>query len=461
MLKQILILAFFGHLYLVPGKAFAIIQQPEDKNSATVNSDLGEVNDDFQEYFFEALKQRGIENYEKANEALQKCLAINDQSPVIHYEIAKNHYSLEEFEQAKAYFQKALDLKPNDENILREYYENEIASVDYESAIQILQKLIKIDTKYREDLADLYILSDRYDNALSLIDSLDIQYGENEYRTHLRRQIYARTNNTDAQIANLEKAIKDDPKEEENYLNLIYVLSDEGMEEEAFKTAQQLLKVSPGSSLAHLALYKFYLNKDQPEEAMQSMQMVFKSEEIDAASKYKVLNDFLLFVNQNPQWENELMEVSQMLSKQENEPSLYRKLGEYYLKSNNKADALRYFEMGLKEDPANFEMIKNTLILRIDLEHFENAEKLASEARDIFPAQPIFYLLNGVALNKLKNYSEAVEILTFGLDFLIENPRMEADFYQQISVSYAGLEDKERANEYKAKAIKTLKEATK
>ena len=38
---------------------------------------------------------------------------------------------------------------------------------------------------------------------------------------------------------------------------------------------------------------------------------------------------------------------------------------------------------------------------------------------------------------------------------------MEADFYQQISVSYAGLEDKERANEYKAKAIKTLKEATK
>ena len=142
MLKQILILAFFAHLYLVPGKAFAIIQQPEDKNSATVNSDLGEVNDDFQEYFFEALKQRGIENYEKANEALQKCLAINDQSPVIYYEIAKNHYSLEEFEQAKASFQKALDLKPNDENILREYYENEIASVDYESAIQILQKLI-------------------------------------------------------------------------------------------------------------------------------------------------------------------------------------------------------------------------------------------------------------------------------------------------------------------------------
>ena len=461
MLKNILILAFFGYLFLVPGEAFALIQQPEDENSAAVNSDLGEVDDDFQEYFFEALKQRGIENYGKSNEALQKCLSIDDSKAVVYYEIAKNYYSLEEFEQARPYFQQALDLKPNDENILRDYYENEIASVDYESAIKILQELIKIDAKYREDLTDLYILSDRYESALSLIDSLDKQHGENEYRTRLRRQIYARTNNTDAQIASLEKAIETYPKEEQNYLNLIYVLSDEGMEEEAFKTAKQLLKVSPGSSLAHLALYKFYLNKNQPEEAMQSMQMVFKSEEIDAASKYKVLNDFLLFVNQNPEWEGELMEVSQMLSKLENEPTLYRKLGEYYLRSDNKTDALRYYEMGLKEDPANFEMIKNTLILRIDMERFESAGELASEARDIFPAQPIFYLLNGVALNKLKNYSEAVEILTFGLDFLIENPRMEADFYQQISVSYAGMEDKERANEYKAKAIKILKEETK
>ncbi len=461
MLKQNLILAFFGYLFLVPGKAFAIIQQPEDENNATVNSDLGEVNDDFQEYFFEALKQRGIENYSKSNEVLRKCLSIDDTKAVVYYEMAKNYYSLEEFENAQPNFQKALDLKPKDENILRDYYENQIASVDYSSAIKILRELIKLDKKYREDLADLYILSDQYDSALLLIDSLDNQFGKNEYRTQLRRQIYARTNNTGAQIASLESAIADNPEEEQNYLNLIYVYSDEGKEEEAFKTAQDLLKSNPGSSLAHLALYKFYLNKNKVEEAMQSMQIVFKSEEIDAASKYKVLNDFLLYVNQNPEREAELMEVSQMLSNLENEPSLYRKLGEYYLKSDNKADALRYFEMGLKEDPTNFEMIKNTLILRIDMERFEGARALAAEAKDIFPAQPIFYLLNGVALNKLKNYSEAVEILTFGLEFLIENPRMEANFYQQIAVSYAGMEDKERANEYNAKAIKILKEATK
>ena len=461
MLKQNLILAFFGYLFLVPGKAFAIIQQPEDENNATVNSDLGEVNDDFQEYFFEALKQRGIENYSKSNELLRKCLSIDDTKAVVYYEMAKNYYSLEEFEKAQPNFQKAFDFKPKDENILRDYYENQIASVDYSSAIKILRELIKLDKKYREDLADLYILSDQYDSALLLIDSLDNQFGKNEYRTQLRRQIYARTNNTGAQIASLESAIADNPEEEQNYLNLIYVYSDEGKEEEAFKTAQDLLKSNPGSSLAHLALYKFYLNKNKVEEAMQSMQIVFKSEEIDAASKYKVLNDFLLYVNQNPEREAELMEVSQMLSNLENEPSLYRKLGEYYLKSDNKADALRYFEMGLKEDPTNFEMIKNTLILRIDMERFEGARALAAEAKDIFPAQPIFYLLNGVALNKLKNYSEAVEILTFGLEFLIENPRMEANFYQQIAVSYAGMEDKERANEYNAKAIKILKEATK
>ncbi|WBL22419.1 tetratricopeptide repeat protein [Zunongwangia sp. HRR-M8] len=459
-MKNIFILAFLGILFLVPGKAFAFFQQKEE-NSAAVNTDLGEVDDAFQEYFFEALKQRGIENYKKSNTALQKCLAIDDNEAIVYYEMAKNYYSLEAYNKAKPNFIKALELKPKDENILGDYYENEIAAVDYESAIVILRDLIKIDKKYREDLADLYILSDHYDSALSLIDSLDQQYGKNSYRTRMRRQIYARTNNIDAQISSLEKAIQENPEDEQNYLNLIYVYSDEDMDEEAFDTAQELLKYSPGSSLAHLALYKFFLNKEQAEDAVNSMEIVFRSEEIDAASKYKVLNDFLLFVNENPQWETELMKVSQMLSSLENEPSLYRKLGEYYLKNNNKADALRYFEMGLKEDPSNFEMIKNTVILRIDQQRFEGANELASEARDIFPAQPIFYLLNGVALNKLKNYSEAVEILTFGLDFLIENPRMQADFYQQISVSYTGMEDKESANEYKAKAIKILKEETK
>ena len=43
-----------------------------------INQDnLGNVTDKFQEYFFQALSQRGIENYEKAISALKKCAEIH------------------------------------------------------------------------------------------------------------------------------------------------------------------------------------------------------------------------------------------------------------------------------------------------------------------------------------------------------------------------------------------------
>jgi len=44
-----------------------LIPQDTLSQQVEVNDDLGDVTDEFQEYFFEALKQRGIENYEKAS----------------------------------------------------------------------------------------------------------------------------------------------------------------------------------------------------------------------------------------------------------------------------------------------------------------------------------------------------------------------------------------------------------
>ena len=63
----------------------------------TPDDDLGNVEDEFQEYFFEALKQKGIENYDRAVDALQKCLNLDSQSPVIYFELGKNYNKLKNF----------------------------------------------------------------------------------------------------------------------------------------------------------------------------------------------------------------------------------------------------------------------------------------------------------------------------------------------------------------------------
>jgi tetratricopeptide (TPR) repeat protein len=219
-----------------------------------------------------------------------------------------------------------------------------------------------------------------------------------------------------------------------------------------------LLEANPGSTLVHLALYKFHLEREEPEEAVNSMKIVFESEEIDAESKFKVLNDFLIFVDNNPEYEEDLMQVSKMLSERENAPKLYSQLGQYYMKRGELEDALSFFKAGLAENTEDFQLVKNTIFLQLELEKYKEARDLSKEMLEVFPAQPVLFLLHGIALNQLEEYREAIEILTFGLDYLIDNPRMEIDFYTQLKIAYKELGEEEKSAEFSRKVEALIKE---
>ncbi len=420
--------------------------------------DLGIVSDEFQELFFEALKQKGIENYEKAITALEKCLSLDSNNAIVYFELGKNYRELKQFDKAVEYLQQAHELRPDKESILVYLFQTYGMTENYEGAIATIKKLIAFDQAYREDLANLYLLNQDYEQALKLLDDLDEQLGSSTYRNSMRRQIYARTNNTDAQINNLQESISNNPEVEQNYLNLIYIYSEQGDEEEAFRVAKELLETNPSSSLAHLALYKFYLNKGNAEAAIASMKIVFESEEIDADSKFKVLNDFLNFVQENPEYEEELIEVAAKLSEWENAPELYEQLGKYYLQKDNSEDALTFFELGLKENPDNFELLKNTLVLQLEYRKFESAIELSREGLEIFPSQPMLYLFQAVAMNQLSNFESAEKSLNEGLDYIIDDARMEMDFYSQLAISYNGMNNAVKAEEYRQKAENLKKE---
>ncbi len=414
--------------------------------------DLGNVTDEFQEYFFEALKQKGIENYEKAVQALLKCEKLEPQNAVVHFELGKNYKFLKNYDQAIQSLQTSNRLKPNQEWVLVELMEAYQLNKDYDSAILIARNLTRLDSKYHNDLAELYLRSQKYDELLVLLDQLDAQLGVNEFRLDLRRQIYSATNNTSAQIQVLRDAIKANPDNETNYLNLVYVYSAEGMEKEAFDAAREMQKVFPTSIVVHLALYKFYLEANNTTQALESMKTVFKAEEIDPESKFKVLNDFLNFVMTNPGYDDELQEVTELFAEMENSPGVYKKLGEYFLIKDQKEKALSYFQLGLARDLDNFELLQKTLLLQIDLAKFSEAQTLSGQALEIFPGQPILYLIRGVALNNLKEFSKAEETLSFGLDYVIENKKMEVDFYEQLAIAYYGLGNSVKARESQDKA---------
>lgn len=437
-----------GMLAQENGLPMQVVQGNED--------DLGNVTDEFQENFFEALKQKAIENYEKAIVALKKCEKLQPENPVVHFELGKNYNLLDNHEAAISSLQKANRIKPNQQWVLAELMEAFYENKNYDEAIIIAKNLVPLDAEYYNNLADLYFKTQKYDELLQLLDRLDAELGVDEFRLGLRQQIYSLTKNTPARIEVVKQAIKANPEDESHYLNLIFIYSEEGMEAEAFAAAEDMKKKFPLSKVVHLALYKFYLDDDKPEDALKSMKIVLAAEEIDVDSKFKVLNDFLLFAAPRPEYEADLKEVIELFSTTENNPRIYQKLGEYFLIKNEKEKALSYFEQGITRDLDNFELLRNTLLLQLDLGRYKEASALSEKALEIFPAQPVLYLIKGTALNLQQEFKKAEEALTFGLDYVIENENMEVDFFDQLSKTYSGLGNEKKASDFlqRAKEIK-------
>src|SRR5690554_7276544 len=94
------------------------IQNPMDQ--------LGNVTDLFQEHFFEALKQRAIENYELAISALEKAekaAETDTKKAVVYFEKAKNYAALKMFDAAEDNYNKVLTNLGDRLDVLKHLYD--------------------------------------------------------------------------------------------------------------------------------------------------------------------------------------------------------------------------------------------------------------------------------------------------------------------------------------------------
>lgn len=86
---------------------------------------------------------------------------------------------------------------------------------------------------------------------------------------------------------------------------------------------------------------------------------------------------------------------------------------------------------------------------------------LAEDSRnglELFPAQPFLYYMQGKSQNQLQKYKDALLVLMAGLDFIIDNNKLEADFYEQLQKAYLGLGNNKQATKYANKALSLRKQ---
>jgi tetratricopeptide (TPR) repeat protein len=426
----------------------------EEVFSDEVNvDDLGDVSDAFKDNFFNALAAKAIGNHDQAIQYLEACEKMEPESGAVQFELGKNYLMSDAFAKAEQKIIRAIEIAGETEWLLETLYDVYDKQKQYDNSLKILEKLVKINENYEELLPYQYARASKNEEALAIINKLDSRLGKEERRTQLKVQIQGRLDTNEARDANiedLERAIASNPKDEKAYVNLIYLYSKKNNTEKVQEVAEALERNLPESDKAQLALYKIYLENGKTQKGIKSMQKVFESVQFDIETKINVLNDFIQSGGADLE-DEEIQNAIDVFADQVEDVKAFSALGDYYLKRKDAARAVSFYEKGLELDDKNYDLIKKVALLSIDIKDYKKTVEVTDRALEVFPAQALLYLLSGVAHNHLNEPDIAISQLETGLSFLLDEPKLESDMYQQLAWSYDQKNDTTKAANMRSK----------
>jgi len=437
---------------------FVLLSNPTLVMAQTEPEDIAMATDEYQDSFYESLKQKGIENYDKAIISLEKCIKLKPNDAVAYFELGKNYLSLKQYGSAQTAFEKATQLDPKNKWYWLGIYDVSYETKNYPLAIETIQKIIVFDEEYKDDLISLYMITNQYDKALFTINEMNDKFGKSEDRDRYKQQILSQGKYQNAEITNLIDQIKKNPKEESNYVNLIFLYSKSEEADKAVEVAKQLAKEIPNSEWGQVSLFKGYLDSNQADKAIKAMNVIFSSSKIDSKIKHRTLNEFLIYVNKNPQYAPDLEKA---ISYFDNDPNVdvAKEIGKFYHSKGQFENAIKYYEKDLKAN-SDTDRETNLLLLEayVQAKQFEPMTKRAMNMIEVYPSQSQFYYYAGLGNNKLQQFKNAKTVLEMGLDYVVDDKTLEANFNIQLGEAYNGLGDAKKKEEYFLKANELLKQ---
>ena len=237
----------------------------------------------FQTFFFEAIQQKSIGNFDKAVFALEACNNIEKNNIAVLFELSKNYAFLFKYTEAEYYILKGLEKDPLNLYMLRHLKEIKTKQNDYQGAITVQNRIVKLRPNEEADLVILYIKAGKMDEAIALLRKLDDIDRVPEGLESLKESLLQETPNS---IVSDPNPIKEDSKSKVDLLRDDYELkrdfdSMKLLLERELKTKQflELLKDSekglemfPAQPFLYLMNGRALNNLRKYEEALKSLE---------------------------------------------------------------------------------------------------------------------------------------------------------------------------------------------
>ncbi|MEN8789370.1 MAG: hypothetical protein ABF293_06825 [Flavobacteriaceae bacterium] len=173
---------------------------------------LEEYTDEFQERFFEALKQKGIENYDKAVNLLLECKQMEPGISTIDHELAKVYLNQKEWVSALEYSIDALKSQP--ENYWYASTFTEALQPQGRTSTDLIARIPFQNESLKQNLALIYYGRRNYKEALKILKEMGISTFTKDLTAKIRDSIDMASKKMAKPPPVVESVEKEDPLED-------------------------------------------------------------------------------------------------------------------------------------------------------------------------------------------------------------------------------------------------------
>ena len=422
----------------------------QQKSVAKTDSSVSEQNKiEFEFYFIEGLKQKMLGNPDNAVQYFNNCHDIDPKSAAVLYELANIHVMKGDFTSAKPLLVEAINLNPDNkwyQLLLAQIYQN---NKQYSEASKIYSTLIKANP----DNLDYYYMNvlalssaKKYDEAIKAYQQIEDKFGFNEQVCLARQQLLRTAGKKKEAYQEIEKLIKHDPSVPEYYGLMADMYKEDGDTTKALEYYNKVLEIDPDNGFVQFSLATFYIQNKNLEKGFQHAQKGFASSDVEVNTKIQF---YLMLVSAPADQklsDEQIEELIRLLIKANPDDSkAYSIQADFYIQKGQIQEARDFISKSLSIDPNSYSLWEQLVLIDNQLNDVDNMKKDSEKAIELFPTQPLLYVLNSISLIQLKDYTKALQMLDTGQGYVVDNNKLEAQFELYRAEAYYNLNDTTKA----------------
>lgn len=386
--------------------------------------------------YVDAIKEKNIENFEKAIRLFEEAIKVNPKDAASLYELSGLYLNLQRNLEAEEMAKRAVQIDPKNE-----WYRIMLSNAfklngNFVESNQVLEKLVQEkpnNLEYAQELIVGYVMADSFLEAIRIINLVEKKTGLTEQSVMQKQQLYLKLDMVDEAVLEIENLVSIYPYESRYYAILAELCLKHEMDEKAIAAYQKIVEIEPDNAYIHISLFDYYRKKENRPKAVEELKLGLQNRNLDFASKLQFLFSFYTNADFYTKYKEESKEIVELLMDAHPENLQIKAIyADLIYREEQYKEALTIVHEILKADSSQYGYWELELLIISAKREFELLISKSQIVIDKFPSQSLPYLLSGIAHFQLEQFQQALNRYQTGQKYAIGNTQMLIQFYTNI-----------------------------